>query len=98
MGHWNYSRNAHPQGPDGPLGSPPVVTKCALCDAVIDDGKSVPEPTIMRCPRCGPVCLNCARYVWESTDNRGTAWFTRRCGACGAEVEVANDAEVEETT
>ena len=76
-----------PGGPDDPREALPEVVKCALCDDVIDDGKSNPPPDIMRCPNCGPVCLACVTSVPVEIDARGAITDVLRCGGCGEELK-----------
>lgn len=78
----NRIPHARPGGPNDDSEAEPVITKCALCDALIDDGKSDPPPTIMRCPNCGPVCWACRKYAYRLRP-------LEVCCACGAEVKEA---------
>ena len=70
-----------PGGPNDDREALPVVVKCRLCDVVIDDGMTLPAPDIMRCPNCGPVCVDCSHDLEEgSPDGRKT------CDGCGEEL------------
>ena len=73
-------------GPNDDSEAEPVVTTCALCDAVIDDGKSDPPPTIMRCPRHGPVCLGCCTALPpKHGSTQHCAYLV--CDSCGEELK-----------
>ena len=60
--------------------------KCALCGAVIDNGRVMPRPKVMRCPTCGPVCWGCLTLPLLQPGGLTSQAF---CGQCGAAVEEA---------